>query len=386
MQVMPRPTTQVAKPLQDKLAKAKAQLIIHQPFFASILLRKKITWSEDVGTAGVTARGDIFVAPSFAESLTVQNLVFLLAHECMHYLLQHPARRGARDAGAWNIACDKTINDTLIASEMDGFIDGGVTQDGARKHSADELYKEPPTGGGGSGGDGPGGTGSDLIEGDMSDSDIKECESQARLDAAQARTAAKMVDKMPAGLERLIDEIVNVKTPWHVILERYMTGLVKADVSWARPNRRHVHAGMYLPGADKVPKMGEVVIGVDTSGSIGSKELAIFEAHVNRIMEMCRPEKVHVVYCDARVGSTEEYTTEDLPAKFTKVTGGGGTAFKPVFDWVERQGMRPDVLVYLTDMYGSFPDSAPFPTVWLSTSDVDKAPFGDVIKFDPHDA
>ncbi|MFA7097204.1 MAG: VWA-like domain-containing protein, partial [Gammaproteobacteria bacterium] len=46
--------------------------------------------------------------------------------------------------------------------------------------------------------------------------------------------------------------------------------------------------------------------------------------------------------------------------------GGGGTSFRPVFEWLEREGRRPDLLVYFTDAQGEFPPQEPdYPVLWL---------------------
>ena len=58
------------------------------------------------------------------------------------------------------------------------------------------------------------------------------------------------------------------------------------------------------------------------------------------------------------------------------VTGGGGTDFRPVFDWVEGQDLKPDTLVYFTDACGEFPDAEPdFPALWL-VKGKQEVPFG----------
>lgn len=369
------------------LAKAKTLLVLDHPFFASVLLRKPIAWTDTLPTAGVTNDGKVYINPEWvtAQNLTAQHLVFLLAHECLHYMLLHGLRRGARDRGAWNVAADKVINETLIASKVGTFIDGGQRHTGAETMAAEELYA-PPSQDDCNGG--PGGPGSDILggEGAMTDGERAEVEAQVKIDAAQAKQAAKMQGKLPAALERLVDDIINVMTPWHQVLERFMTGFRKDDLSWSRPNRRHVWQGTYLPGQNYVPEMGPVVIGVDTSGSIGPAELAHFAGHTNRIMETCRPSAIHVVYCDARVNRTDEFSAEDLPIKLTPC-GGGGTDLRHIFSWVDQAGIEPDVLIVLTDMYTPFPEEAPsYSTVWLSTTEVDAAPFGSVVQYCMEDA
>lgn len=374
------------KHLSDKLSKAKALLTLDHPFFATTLLKKPFVWDEKIPTMAVDARGNIYLAPGFVEKLTVNQLIFGLAHECMHYMLLHPARKGHRKHRPWVWACDAVINDVLRDAKVGEDIPDTVDVPNARNMKAEDLYQDQQDKGGGGQGQGGephiGGMGEDLIEGNMSDAELAEIEAQVKIDVAQARNVAKMQGKMPGALERMVDDIIHVPTPWYTILERFMTSMGKLDVSWSRPNRKHLHAGNYLPGYSKTPTMGEVVVAVDTSGSIGGPELAEFAGHLNAILDQCVPEKITVLYCDARVGSSEEFTPDELPVNFTKVSGGGGTDFTPVFDYVEANNIEPDVLVYLTDGYGGCRSNPPaFPTVWLTTG-TDKFPFGEVVKFE----
>lgn len=380
---------QPTKEQTEKLGKAKALLVLDHPFFASTLLKKPIAWVDpadpEIKTLAVDARGSVYLNPAFVDKLDTQQLIWGLAHECLHYMLLHPARKGQRKMGPWNWSCDAIVNDTLDDAKVGTRIPDMVNVPNARTMKAEDLYQEPPPGsgqGGGLGDRSPTGVGEDLIDGPLTEGEVAEIEAQVKVEMAQARNIAKMQGKLPTGIARMVDEIINVKTPWHSILERYMTSFVKADPSWSRPNRRFMHAQMYLPGVGYTPQMGEVVIGVDTSGSVGGPELAEFEGHLNAILDQCKPEKVTVVYCDARVGSVDEYAPDELPARFKNVTGGGGTDFTPVFEYVDEQGIEPDVLVYLTDGYGGCAARTPdYPVVWLTTGK-EEFPFGDVIKFE----
>lgn len=59
--------------------------------------------------------------------------------------------------------------------------------------------------------------------------------------------------------------------------------------------------------------------------------------------------------------------------------GGGGTDFGPCFEWLHERGITPQTLIFFTDLYGSFPHSAPpYPVLWASTG-ARQAPFGQVI-------
>jgi predicted metal-dependent peptidase len=123
--------------------------------------------------------------------------------------------------------------------------------------------------------------------------------------------------------------------------------------------------------------IGEVAIAVDCSGSVSTRQLRLFEAEVRSILEGQQPERVYVLYFDAVVQKVETYEARqriDL-----EPIGGGGTEFGPCFGWLEDRSIRPQTLIYLTDLYGSFPTSVPaYPVLWASTGS-QKAPFGEVI-------
>ena len=379
---MQQPVAQPSADLIRRVEKAKSLLILDHPFFGTAVTKRPIIYTDAVPTAAMSATGQIYLNPVWCEPLTVRQLMFLLAHEAMHYMLSHSLRRKHRDASAWNVAADKVINDTLIDAKVGDFIDGGVTLDGARNNAAEELYDEADIGG-----SGPGGIGDDI--GDptddggqpLDDSQVHQLEAQAKIEAIQSAKAAKAVGKLPGSIERIIDEMINVTTPWHDILERFMQSKVKDGYSWQRPNRRFVGAGTYLPGVDYTPRMGEIIIALDTSGSIGQAEINMFNGHINRILHTCMPEKVHVIYCDYSINQIDEYTPDDLPIT-AKCLGGGGTSFRPVFEWADNYDGDIECIVYLTDGYGDQGSiSTNHETVWLTTAN-EQFQFGTVIKFE----
>ncbi len=368
--------------VERKVGKAKALLILDHPFFGTAVSKRPIQYTDAVPTAGMSATGQMVMNPAFVEPLTVKNIMFLMAHEAMHYMLAHALRRKHRDHAAWNVSCDKVINDTLIDAKVGDFIDGGIHLHDARNYASEELYDENDND------MGSGGIGQDIgdpTDGDgkpLDDSQVHQLEAEAKIDMIQSAKAAKATGKLPASIERMVDEMVNVTTPWHEKLERYMNSKVKDGYSWNRPNRRFVGQGVYLPGTDYVSRMGEVVIAVDTSGSLDSKELSYFNSHINRILETCTPEKVTVLYCDWDIGGEVEYTPDDLPITLNPV-GGGGTSFKPVFKWLDAYDGEVECLIYFTDGWGDQNeiDAHTVDTVWVTT-DREEFPFGEVVKFE----
>ena len=123
-----------------------------------------------------------------------------------------------------------------------------------------------------------------------------------------------------------------------------------------------------------------MVVGVDSSGSIGQAGLDAAAAEVSAICQDLRAE-VWAVYCDAAVQGVDHFMPEDLPFKLNP-KGGGGTDFRPVFDWVEAEGVRPSCLIYFTDLCGTFPDAAPdYPVLWVVFGEVVlDVPFGEVVE------
>ena len=83
-----------------------------------------------------------------------------------------------------------------------------------------------------------------------------------------------------------------------------------ADYRWTPPNRRYIASGLYLPSVER-QGVGEIVIAVDTSGSIGKRELEQSAGEISAISEEAQPEAIHVVYCDAAVQSTQEFTASE---------------------------------------------------------------------------
>jgi len=373
--------------IERKVDKAKSLLILDHPFFGATVSKRPFVYVDaddpNIDTAACSKRGTIYLNVGFIAELNVAQMMFLLAHEALHYMLMHALRIGHRKHKAFNIACDKVINDTLIFNKIGEFIDGGCTFDGARNNCAEELYDENDETG-----QDPGGTGTDLGNAPddgtpMDDSEVHEMEAKVKIETLQAAKAAKAMGKLPAGIEQMIDEMLEVKTPWHEILERFMTGLVKDGCSWKRPNRKFIAQGLYLPGYDYVPRMGHLVLAQDTSGSIGQRERNEFNAHFNRILEMCCPSKVTVLYCDMVINHVDVFEPEDYPAVLTP-HGGGGTSFAPVMKWInEVCDEDVECLVYLTDGYGDQNNiEEPYcPTVWLTTGS-DNFNWGTVIPFE----
>jgi len=390
-----------------RIQKARTGLLLDHPFFGSLLFRLRGQERRSIKTMA-TDGVSLFFNPDYVGTLTQAELRGTLAHEVMHPALQHHTRRGSRSLRRWNMACDYAINPLLVDAGLT--LPQGVLVDARfRGMSAERIYNmieseddpQPQEQGdpnsqssefAGEGGDAngpntsnalpdtPGGIGQVLDAPDPEPgTDGISAEQQARdwqIAVEQAETLARLAGKAPAGLERLLESAAKAGVDWRELLRRLWSETTPADYSWMRPNRRHVWAGLYLPGVVR-EGTGEVAIGVDCSGSISRRQLGLFEAEAQSILEGQRPSRVHVLYFDAVVHRVDTYEAGQ-PIHLHPV-GGGGTRFEPCFEWLEEHGIVPQTMVLLTDLDGSFPHREPaYPVLWASTSDL-TAPFGQVI-------
>ena len=200
---------------------------------------------------------------------------------------------------------------------------------------------------------------------------------------AQAANMARQAGNIPGGLKKFIDDTLNPKADWADILKEFVVQSAKDEYRMLPPNRRYVWQGQYLPTltSDSLPP---IVLYVDTSGSTWSY-LDQFLAEMSSIVEDANPEALHVVYVDTRVARTETLTADDMPLK-VEFSGGGGTDFRPGFEWVEDEGLTPVCAIYLTDLEcSSYPDEPAYPVLWVAPEASHyggEPPFGEVIYMD----
>ena len=167
------------------------------------------------------------------------------------------------------------------------------------------------------------------------------------------------------GLQRIIDDVANPLVDWQTLLRIFADKVVKNEFSWNKPNRRLINRGLYLPsrsGRD----LGNLVVVIDTSGSVSQDDLNQIAAELNEIRSIYTC-KIVVLYVDSKVANVEEYETYD---ELNLVPhGGGGTSFIPAFDWLEEHDeIEPTCLIYFTDgLCYSYPEEPSYPVLWIGT-------------------
>ena len=193
------------------------------------------------------------------------------------------------------------------------------------------------------------------------------------------------IGNLPASMKTMIDELVNPKLPWYTLLAQYIQKAVISDWKWVRPNKRLIGMDINLPST--IRENLNVVVAVDTSGSISNEELVKFTSETHAILSSMASVKMTLIDCDAVIQAVVEIENgqsidgSKLPWEGRPWTGRGGTSFIPVFDYVEEQGLNPELLIYFTDGYGSFPTSEPsYPVVWVMTTDM-RPLFGEIVEY-----
>lgn len=217
------------------------------------------------------------------------------------------------------------------------------------------------------------------LDGRQQESQRRELTEKLRQDVSQSRRAAGAMGSMPAGLDRVLGALVRPRLDWAALLRRFIMARAVSDYSWSPPNRRHIHMGLYLPSPRSMT-LGDVVLVLDTSGSVDESLLAAFCAELGGILDACEA-RLHVYACDVAVGEAQVYERGQTPVSLV-ARGGGGTDYRPAFAKVEADGLRPACLVYCTDLQcDRFPEEPPYPVLWIVPAGVwERPPFGETIE------
>ncbi len=397
--------------LETKLAAARTRLILEKPFLGALVMHLPLKAADAkwCKTTATDAR-NFYFNPDYIARLTLDQTQFVLAHEAMHCALSHFARRSHRRKHRWDVACDYAVNMILDEERMQP-PDNALMSASYRGLTAEEIYpllhEDPPEetqdthlfdnnpseGGQGEpeqqeqqdaqGGDSQ--SESEPSEGDdtreQSDENRGESrqasESQApppptdpdKLDEqwksrlAAAAQAARQAGKLSQSLMRLVDNLLAPQLPWRALLARYMMSTARDDYSFQRASRREGEALMPRLHSQGV----SVAVALDTSGSVSSEELQEFLGEIDALKAQVRADVI-LHACDDKLDPTGpwKYAPWEAITLPGQVSGGGGTDFRPVFEWLAKENLNPDLLVYFTDAEGGFPDREPnFPVLWL---------------------
>lgn len=367
---------------------------------------------------------EVFVNPGWFFELPLLQRIFVVAHEILHPVLNHcglaymfyTSQKVVTASGKvlsyyprlMNQAQDFIINDLLISSGIGEpppniCWDRSIgTKDDSSVDVYEKLYKKCVVGGSGDGEFPVGGGWIDVLlpgagQGDEpSEANSGRSEAQWQTVVAAAMAAAKAQGKLPGAMEKAFSEVLEPKVTWSDHIRSFFNRKVgSGSYDWRNPDEELISRGqgvlegrpIFAPGRSGFAA-NTIVVGMDSSGSIYSCPSLIdrWMGELSGILSDLRPKRIVVCWCDAKVHRVDEAEDpSDLEVIRSKgAKGGGGTSFVPVFDEIDKMGLTPDALVYLTDGDGTFPKHAPaYPVLWGNiTKRYDSNghyPFGEVV-------
>lgn len=218
----------------------------------------------------------------------------------------------------------------------------------------------------------------------LSESERAQNEADWKVTATQAYQQAEMAGMGSAGLKRLIDELIIRKRDLEDVLRDFLKNTLHGGYTWTRPNKKYIIRDLYMPSR-RGKELPEIVMVMDTSGSVTTPQLNYFTAKLNSVLGEFQTH-VTVIYCDTEVYEGGDYDSNDLPIKL-EAKGGGGTDFAPAFDFINKADINPDCIIYYTDGYcSSFPEDIPeCPVLWATYGKERTFPFGLTVMIDPNE-
>jgi len=406
----------MSEEVETKLSAARTRLILDKPFLGALVLRLPMQ-KADPGWCKTTATDakTFFFNAQYIDDLTLDQTQFVLAHEALHCALSHFSRRQHRVKHRWDLACDFAVNSILIqdgfkptpdALYLDSFNDMTaeeiypVIEDMDNKQTEDQHVYDNDDADNQEQQDNPAGSGKseqtptgesqgqeaelDKNKGGMAKQppplggqEKEQLSVQWRQRMAGAAQQAMQAGKMSGAMARLVDHLLQPQLPWRMLLARYMTATARDDYNYARPSRREGSAIFPSLRSAQV----HVVVAIDTSGSVSPAEVEEFMAEVNAIKAQVRAH-ITLLACDQSLDKDGpwEFESWDEFKSPKHFNGGGGTSFRPVFEWLDLQSMQTDLVIYFTDAEGTFPHNEPaYPVIWLIKGKA-KTPWGQRIQ------
>jgi predicted metal-dependent peptidase len=391
---------------KNRLIRARVQMILDQPFFGTLATELELVERKDLPfkTAATDGR-HLFYDPDYIMKLSEKQVETVVAHETLHIALGCFWRRGYREPMLWGAAHDFIINLELKDAGFDvptGGEQGWLLDEKYKGWHTEAVYddlkkKQKKTKGcgmldfdgadGKEGKDGKGGKDGQCPCGGSHLGKLSPEEEERRWKRLLSRAAvvAQQAGKLPAGMTRYIDDLLESKVPWQNFVHQWVVSKGKTDYRWWPPNKRHIHNEMYLP-ASFGRSVGKGALLLDTSGSIGEEELKRALSETKGLFQTFDEFELHIYSCDAEVGGYVCLTQYDPWDNIkSAIKGGGGTCFKPVWDDLKKKGITPDWMVVFTDgdIYDLGEIKEPlYPVLWCLTPRHTPPPWGQQLVVD----
>lgn len=417
--------------LHERVLANRIKLQKEKPFFAYLILNLKIKEFDKktkdlmkiMGmplSACIDAYGNLHYNKDWFNKLDDEQMKFVLCHEVLHNALLHLIRKGRRVyEEIYRLAVDLAVNNILVndgmTSPKEGLIPYNniyefkdekgkaikgkkgkpIVIDRLDKKSYEQIYDEIKRKlnkkqlknmkgfdghiiavVGDNDGDGKDkkenkgkGTGK-IIK--ISQKEYDKISKKWKKAIVTAAAHCKQRGEIPAGMQRMIDELLDAKVNWKHMLQKYISSMIPVDYSYTFPSKRSISTGFYMPHL--LREMLEVVVAVDTSGSISQKELTEFLSECISIAKSFVNLRMTMIICDCNISDIIEVTNGNIQKIMDlKIKGGGGTSHKPIYSHIKENMANTKILINFTDGYTEFPDKKEVPynlnSLWVITSD-----------------
>ena len=351
---------------EQRIERTHVQLMKHKNFclFSGLFMVGKVAVDDTTPTAKTNGL-DVIYGRAFVDSLTDKALAFVILHENMHKAYRHLVvweKLHKKNAQLTNAACDFVINLQIRDYDPQGDdVEMPMDKDGKIMGLIDEKYRgmdtaqvfrllEEEYGDDGQGGDGYEG----FDEHDWENASEADKEEIANEIEKALRQGAILAGKMKGGVSRELQDLLTPKIDWKEALRDFVktTTQGKDQTTWKRLHKRYIGSDIIMPSSYS-EKVGSILVGIDTSGSIGGEELAGFLSEVKSICDEVSPEKIDLLYWDTHVASHETYQGAELSnlVESTQAKGGGGTNPDCVPSFMKKEDLKPECVIMLTDGY-----------------------------------
>jgi predicted metal-dependent peptidase len=393
---------------KEKIDKAKARLMLEHPYFGTVASSLKLEQNNDILT--FSSNGSVLRYNSeYLDRLTVDEVEFVMANGAMHAVLQHQDRVNERTKWLWQTATDYVVNAMLVKNgmqlpryayyeekfegmyaeeiynllraEMMDNSDHSMEQETEQITDSDDvgvdnihMQKEhtPDTN-----------ATQTEVENDAQDKeeeqtstpDAEELSEEMKERLEQIFQKLKRQGNLPKDMHLVVPEYFSHKVDWREFLYGYIASHAKTTYRFNPPNMKYLYRGIYLPSLSS--DLLRVIVAVDTSGSVDEALLGTFLGEVSSMMQQYPNYEIDLITADAKIQSHQTF----LPGEILdyEVSGGGGTDFRPVFEYIDKQIDYPTLLLYFTDGQGTFPQEEPnYDVLWIMPEMLD-VPFGEVV-------
>ena len=408
----------------EKIEKAKARLMLEHPYFGTVAAALKLQQSDNIES--FLSDGVHFqYNDEYFDNASVEEVEFALANGAMHTVLKHQSRVGERYEWLWQLATDYTINAMLVknglqlpdranfqqrfegmyAEEVYEMLRSDImneelsTDESLQEQAHDEQGKSNNDRVSQEGMEAPkdwnekGDRPRQSAKSDGSSSDnanrneVQHKEDEEPLEDMQALQEElkehfeQIFQKLnrqgtlPKELKFVVPEYFSHKVDWRELLYGYIASYAKSTYSFVPPNMKYLYRGIYLPSLSS--DLLRIVIAIDTSGSVDETLLGTFLGEVGSIMQSYPNYEIDLITADAKIQSHKVFLPGE--ALVYEVSGGGGTDFRPVFEYIDQQINYPTLLLYFTDGMGTFPELEPSYDVMWIMPESKEVPFGEVM-------